>query len=768
MYVVTATRGDERSRSGLIRMGAIMLRSAAGRTRGITWVVVWDRCSGQHVADEQGRQLFSAIGSVCDEPPDRRLLVRHVCHNASVPNAGSRGGVVRNDGVTVALRDWTARGRAFSWLYFADDDNHYHPLLFDKLHAHRSAPGRQIAVWAAQTCSDNNRPASKSRSKFNCTADGQGLMDWGHYTGRLFELDVSMRVCERACGRVCWWWRSWRCIHTCMCACAGTVLALVRMRVRECVHVRACACMCVYPPLTAHACLPQFCEFALDMSMMEVNRPRHSFWGTSNSTPPHVKRIIRFQPSWKSGVAENRFLSAVLQAQFPDLMLPRDQRETDPVLRRTLNVPKVLSLFSVLPDGYSCVATRLRQDSVSLVLKAEHRLPPQHHPSGKPQGTATTTATAATTTATAATARQSAAAEPGRAADKLQAGRAAAWRQSRSPSGPLQAARPVSCALNRLPTAVTARVHLFAYIHAGDPALLAHWLRHYASLGLDLSRANITLDEHMDEEPSAATPNHRRMLVKASRELLHAYGVPFRAAHGYSSEAKTAAANAYMATLPRDALLVYPDLDELFHYPCNLEARLRQRRTANKTVVLSAAAHDRVAADWTLRPMEATAELAAAYPWACPLSQLIQDQTLNLHLAFRKLVLTPVVDARGRSVRYISSHQLVALPEAEELPSMTWGVPPFDHYRYTSMTVRNLVRKIELYRKATRTAHQSSIFNHSFPSAAKAVHKYEHEMSLFERRGDVWAVREDVSVQMRCLLRVNESSNESVQTRPAP
>ena len=245
VYVVTATRGDERSRSGLVRMGAIMLRSAAGRTRGITWVVVWDRCSGQHVADEQGRQLFSAIGSVCDEPPDRRLLVRHVCHNASVPNAGSRGGVVRNDGVTVALRDWTARGRAFSWLYFADDDNHYHPLLFDKLHAHRSAPGRQIAVWAAQTCSDNNRPASKSRSKFNCTADGQGLMDWGHYTGRLFELDVSMRVCVRACGRVCWWWRSWRCIHTCMCACAGTVLALVRMRVRECVHVRACACMCV-------------------------------------------------------------------------------------------------------------------------------------------------------------------------------------------------------------------------------------------------------------------------------------------------------------------------------------------------------------------------------------------------------------------------------------------------------------------------------------------------------------------------------------------
>ena len=90
--------------------------------------------------------------------------------------------------------------------------------------------------------------------------------------------------------------------------------------------------------------------------------------------------------------------------------------------------------------------------------------------------------------------------------------------------------------------------------------MLAHALRYYKHLGLDLAaRGRVVVH-------NASTGFD---LAKAAG-YLDTYGVGYWVSNRWSSATKRQAANAFLATLPGDAYLVYPDLDEFFAYPCEV------------------------------------------------------------------------------------------------------------------------------------------------------------------------------------------------------
>ena len=132
----------------------------------------------------------------------------------------------------------------------------------------------------------------------------------------------------------------------------------------------------------------------------------------------------------------------------------------------------------------------------------------------------------------------------------------------------LTAPHPInaSCVLRKLPQPWAARVHFFSYVASDLYHMLAHALRYYRRLGVDFER-RAKFVVHNASGPS--------VLAKATT-YLERYGARYDVSNAWSSAMKRQAADAYLASLPADAWLVYPDLDEFFAFPCELPAVMRK------------------------------------------------------------------------------------------------------------------------------------------------------------------------------------------------
>lgn len=184
LYILTATRGEQRSLPGLLLLGAQL--SASNASSAITWVVVVDAESTSAKFDEMisSRRWFN---------------LKHVKVMTETGKLGSRGAKQRNRGLLWAADIWKRRNRTDSMMYFADDDNIYRPALFD--HLSRFDTSCDIAVWSSDSFSDNQYPLNKGATYvqnretapgFPCTESGK-ILNFGpeRKTGRLFELDYS-------------------------------------------------------------------------------------------------------------------------------------------------------------------------------------------------------------------------------------------------------------------------------------------------------------------------------------------------------------------------------------------------------------------------------------------------------------------------------------------------------------------------------------------------------------------------------------------------
>ena len=99
-----------------------------------------------------------------------------------------------------------------------------------------------------------------------------------------------------------------------------------------------------------------------------------------------------------------------------------------------------------------------------------------------------------------------------------------------------------TCTLVRLPPAIAARTVLFGYLSAlTSEAHVCAWLAHYASLGVRLAASEVVVDASYAS--SAA--------VDRTVRLVRGYGAATRVTPTYSSDAKKAYVNAFMARQAR-------------------------------------------------------------------------------------------------------------------------------------------------------------------------------------------------------------------------
>merc|ERR1712087_1064480 len=120
--------------------------------------------------------------------------------------------------------------------------------------------------------------------------------------------------------------------------------------------------------------------------------------------------------------------------------------------------------------------------------------------------------------------------------------------------------------------------------------MIVHFIAHYQAMGIDfVTRSNLSL--HVLGGAAANRARERRSI-----HHLISKSIPFDMAEKWSSGIKTSMVNAYLRSLPRDAFLMYPDLDEFFSLPCHLN-----RLTSAATILVSSWS-DRLALRWACSP----------------------------------------------------------------------------------------------------------------------------------------------------------------------
>ena len=114
---------------------------------------------------------------------------------------------------------------------------------------------------------------------------------------------------------------------------------------------------------------------------------------------------------------------------------------------------------------------------------------------------------------------------------------------------------PASCVLSELPQPLASKTVLFAFISATqNPLFTRLWLEHYRDLRVQLTRSKVVVDEG-----GAAAEQVRETVA-----IVEEQGVHVELVAKYTSSLKQNEANRFLASLPRDNYLIYPDADELF------------------------------------------------------------------------------------------------------------------------------------------------------------------------------------------------------------
>ena len=253
-----------------------------------------------------------------------------------------------------------------------------------------------------------------------------------------------------------------------------------------------------------------------------------------------------------------------------------------------------------------------------------------------------------------------------------------AWAKCRTEGGP-----------RRWPAAALDRTRFYAWVSCKDAPLLTHFLDWYLGLGLQLTKpgwARVVL-HCLDKKDR-----------RASLQVLEARDVHRNVHHNdgpFSAVIKTKDANVYLASLPRDALLVRADLDELFDAaPATIEAALREDGGFVRGRFV-----DRISGDWRLAPVAANRSLGAQFPRRCAAT----------HAVFggndRKWILVPRIFG-NRSVVFKTSHNVYDAPLVKRTSDVM-------HYRFDQRAFGLLRDKRDAYasRKDVQSAFAATMYD---------------------------------------------------------
>lgn len=106
---------------------------------------------------------------------------------------------------------------------------------------------------------------------------------------------------------------------------------------------------------------------------------------------------------------------------------------------------------------------------------------------------------------------------------------------------------------------ISGPIHLWSMIAASSSNMIGHFVRHYKSVGVPVENMSFLIQFNTEEE------------LEAAFIVLEEKGVDtdkISATESYHSNIKRDAVNKHIQSLPSDAWLVYPDLDEFFYFPC--------------------------------------------------------------------------------------------------------------------------------------------------------------------------------------------------------
>ncbi|KAL1527453.1 hypothetical protein AB1Y20_016118 [Prymnesium parvum] len=215
--------------------------------------------------------------------------------------------------------------------------------------------------------------------------------------------------------------------------------------------------------------------------------------------------------------------------------------------------------------------------------------------------------------------------------------------------------------------AISEKLFLWSMVSSDTPVMLGHFLRHYERAGLRVS-THAAFVVH--------APRNDTSLCAAVLRVLAAHHVrSVEIVDSYHSNVKRARVNAHIHTLPADSWLIYADVDELFHFPCQLDHEC-----------YSAQLVDRLPRLPVVRAMLSDGDPSEQFPLCAGVRQRLTGLTTKFVL-FR-------VRSNGSTPFFMGSHTLRIRP----MVSMRCApLGAADHYTFTKEQLLLARKKSQLY-----------------------------------------------------------------------
>ena len=238
--------------------------------------------------------------------------------------------------------------------------------------------------------------------------------------------------------------------------------------------------------------------------------------------------------------------------------------------------------------------------------------------------------------------------------------------------------------------AVSDRLHLWTLMTARSHAMLAHFLQHYASLGVRMgSNAHVLV--HEDFASAATLHAVRRELSAAGvQDVSWQSSVNSSALEGLKLERL----NDFVRTsLTNASLLIFADVDEFFNFPCDVLARLAtSRRQAACSFMQDRLHEDRR----SLPRVQPGVPVARQFPLCARLRGMMRSPIPGNPMKISLLWGRPF----GHVPRYYSAHSVVA--GTRRIGGYPTGggnncvlMPRFAHYSMTHEAVELSQRKVD-------------------------------------------------------------------------
>lgn len=161
-------------------------------------------------------------------------------------------------------------------------------------------------------------------------------------------------------------------------------------------------------------------------------------------------------------------------------------------------------------------------------------------------------------------------------------------------------------------------LYVFTFVPGDDVILLTHWLRHYVS-GLGVRPDHLRVAVMAEHATSSVWEEHLRELASVGvGRVTHVGG------SDYTDRIRMDAVNEYVATLPRDAWMLFADHDEFYSFSCGIarDLMLQERGCTavdqrSRQARICAQMYDMLSADGTMAPLRRTPDVSLQYPVRC-------------------------------------------------------------------------------------------------------------------------------------------------------